>query len=170
MPNPKSSCIVLCATNAEVRTFKGEVFIIDLEDVPKIQGRSWRRDKDGYAISVVRSQGKRSVLFLHRMLLDAPKDVQVDHTDGDPSNNLRSNLRLCAHQENGRNRRRSTTNTSGFKGVSWDKQARCWRAYIKRNYKNIHLGLFDTPEQASVAYQAAAERLFGEFKRAKEHE
>jgi len=159
-----SSQIVEYEDRAEIVTTKGARFVIDLEDVAKVSGKSWYIDSCGYAVVA----GGRS--RLHRLLLNAPKGTEVDHIDGDPANNRRANLRLCLHADNVKNQRKRCSNTSGFKGVGWHKQRRRWRAYIQINRKLLHLGLFDTPEQASAAYQAAAGVLFGDFKRAQEHE
>lgn len=87
----------------------------------------------------------------------------ADHIDGNPLNNCRSNLRLATPAENARNRGKQRDNTSGFKGVHWNKQRRNWRAQIKINQKGIHLGVFDTPEEAYAAYCKAAKELHGEF-------
>ena len=157
-----SSSIELFEDRAEIVTAKGERFVIDLEDVEKVRGRSWHRHSHGYAAT--RTGGP--ALYLHRLLLDAPKDLQIDHIDGNPTNNRRANLRMCAHSDNRKNLRKPSNNTSGFKGVSWRKDTKRWEARIK----NKHLGYFDTPEQAKAAYDAAAARLFGEFRRASEHE
>lgn len=51
------------------------------------------------------------------------------------------------------------SNTSGFKGVSWNNKAKKWNAQIKFQYKKHHLGYYSTPEEASIAYQSAAEKL-----------
>ena len=61
------------------------------------------------------------------------------------------------------NRGKTLSNTSGFKGVSFDKQAKRFRASITLNYKTIFIGLFDYPEKASEAYKAAALNFHGEF-------
>jgi HNH endonuclease/AP2 domain len=159
-----ASQIVEYEDRAEIVTARGDRFVIDLEDVEKAQGRSWYITTGGYAAT------GRETVRLHRLLLDAPKGMEVDHIDGDLTNNMRVNLRLCTRSENGQNQRKHRDNTSGFKGVSWHKQRKYWVAHIRLNRKLLHLGCFDTAEQASAAYQAAAERLFGDFKRAQEHE
>lgn len=89
--------------------------------------------------------------------------TEVDHKDNDPSNNNLINLRWATRQENGRNTRILSTNTSGVKGVGWDKQKQEWRAYIKIDGIYIHLGLFNTIEEATIARQTRVNQVFGIF-------
>ena len=56
--------------------------------------------------------------------------------------------------------KKSVTNTSGFKGVSWDKKRKRWEAYIHFKYKKIHLGLYDNIEDAVKARKQAEEKYF----------
>lgn len=88
---------------------------------------------------------------------------RIDHRDQNKKNNRLSNLRDVTQSQNMANVGRRANNTSGFKGVAWHKQAKKYVARIKVNYRNIHLGLFDTPEAAHSAYCAKAKELFGEF-------
>jgi hypothetical protein len=88
---------------------------------------------------------------------------EIDHIDGDRLNNRISNLREATSSENKRNTRKRSNNTSGFKGVSFDKSKKLWTAQIATNRKYIHIGRFKTPEAAYEAYCAAAERLHGDF-------
>jgi hypothetical protein len=93
-------------------------------------------------------------------------DLEVDHIDGDPSNNRLSNLRLANHTQNLGNMKRRRDNATGFKGVHYHKAARRYCAQVCAGKVRHYLGLFDTPQEAHAAYIAAAERLFGEFARA----
>ena len=82
---------------------------------------------------------------------------QIDHVNNDRADNRLVNLREATNIANSHNRRKSTRNTSGFTGVRRENSK--WQASIKVNYKAIRLGLFDTPEEASAAYQEAKQRL-----------
>lgn len=93
-------------------------------------------------------------------------ETDVDHRDTVKSHNWLSNLRLASASLNIANTSARKTNKSGFKGVSWHRRAGKWQASIMVNRKSMGLGLFPTPEEASVAYQRAAEKHFGEFARA----
>jgi hypothetical protein len=89
----------------------------------------------------------------------------VDHINGDGLDNRRANLRQATHAGNMQNQRRPKNNTSGYKGVSWHRATGKWRAYIKRDGKQVHLGIFDTPEAAAHAYDDASRELHGAFSR-----
>ena len=91
---------------------------------------------------------------------------QIDHINGQRDDNRAANLREATHAENGRNAKRPAHNTSGYKGVSWHKLHRTWRATIKVDQRAVHLGYFATREEAHAAYIAAAQRHHGEFARA----
>jgi hypothetical protein len=93
-----------------------------------------------------------------------PKD-QIDHINGARDDNRFSNLREATNAENQRNRTRSSTNSSGHKGVHWRTDSQCWQARIMLNKEYKHLGYFDTLEDAHTAYVAAAKELYGEFAR-----
>lgn len=84
-----------------------------------------------------------------------PNDV--DHINGDRTDNRIVNLRLATRAENMQNelRARASNKSSGLLGASWSKAASRWAAGIKKNGKKTHLGLFDTPEEAHAAYVTA---------------
>jgi len=106
---------------------------------------------------------------LHRVILqrilDRPlqRGEFVDHRDGDGLNNHRENLRVATHTENIRNARKSSANTSGYKGVRWHKPANKWMAHIGVNGKLIYLGYFADIADAAAAYREAATKYYGDF-------
>ncbi|WQZ00715.1 HNH homing endonuclease [Xanthomonas phage NP1] len=87
---------------------------------------------------------------------------QLDHADGDPSNNRIANLRECSQAENVQNQRKRSDNKSGVQGVSWHKNTNKWQAQIEVGGKNIYLGVFNTIEEAAQA-RAEAKAKYHQF-------
>jgi len=85
---------------------------------------------------------------------------EVDHINGDRSDNRRSNLRASTRPENSKNASRAANNTSGVPGVLWREHARKWTARIKVNQKNYYLGCFEQKADA-IAARKSAEARFG---------
>lgn len=85
---------------------------------------------------------------------------EIDHEDRVRSNNSWKNLRPATHKQNMENQPLKKTNTSGFRGVSWDKRKQKWEAYTMHNQKKIHVGYFDTAEEANQAAIAKRAELF----------
>lgn len=97
------------------------------------------------------------------MVYDEWPVSEVDHIDRDRQNNRICNLRLATRSENAANQCMRSNNRSGFKGVTWSKVAKKWTAEISFNNKRNYLGLFETKEEAALAYKNASERLHKEF-------
>lgn len=93
-----------------------------------------------------------------------PKD-QIDHIDGDGTNNRISNLREASRFQNAQNRRMHKSNKWGMKGITWKKARGKWQAQIEANGKAKYLGTFATKEEAALAYATAAAALHGQFAR-----
>lgn len=134
----------------------GIKFIIDPEDFEKIKNKSFRLNKYGY----VRSNEQQ---YLHRIIMNPPDDKVVDHINGNKLDNRKSNLRVCTNQENTMNRGKNKNNSSGYKGVYFNKQNQKFRAEIWIDRKKKFLGHFDNPEDGHEAYKKAAVKLHGEF-------
>lgn len=100
---------------------------------------------------------------MHRLLMTSPTGTMVDHINGNGLDNRKENLRVVTNSQNLMNRGKNKNNTSGYKGVLWDKVRNKWIALIGFNNKNIYLGRFFTKNEAAFAYNAKAEELFGEF-------
>jgi len=89
----------------------------------------------------------------------------IDHRDTEKLNNQKSNLRECTKRQNCRNRNKSSSNSSSYKGVSWNKEKRKWVAQIRIDDKVTYLGQFVDLTEAAKAYNAAALEHYGEFAR-----
>jgi hypothetical protein len=88
---------------------------------------------------------------------------QVDHIDRDPLNNHISNLRWATSGENIRNKSSYKNSSSKYKGVSFDKRNGKWRAQLKINNQNKHLGYFHCEIEAALVYNKKAKEICGEF-------
>ena len=151
----------------EIELTRGLVTVVSDEDYEELSKHLWHANSGGYAIRAITDltrKKKQIFMPMHRAILDLPlgNGLFVDHIDGDKLNNQRANLRICTTAENMRNRRMQCNNTSGFKGVYVYMETR-WRACIGHNDKAIHIGVFDTKEEAYEAYCQAARELHGEF-------
>jgi hypothetical protein len=101
-------------------------------------------------------------VMTHGFLSD---EDQIDHIDGNRSNNSISNLRIASHGANCQNVGIPRHNTSGIKGVHWAASNKKWRAQIKLHGKRYFLGDFNSKEEAAKAYEAASLQMHGEFSR-----
>lgn len=140
-------------------TSSGKEFYFDKEDYDKIKNFCWSVGRNGYVYSSL----NRESFYLHRFLLNFPKDKVVDHIDHNTINNQKNNLRVCEHKENIRNGQLSKNNTSGITGVRYDDKIGAWTARIKVDYKIINLGDYNTKEEANRVRKEAEVKYFGEF-------
>lgn len=112
--------------------------------------------------------GKKSRYKAHRLVYfmattNDPGLFDVDHIDGNTSNNAIENLRIATRSQNSSNRSKSKLNTSGIKGVYKVNNSSKWKVQICFNYHTYYLGTFDTKEQAIKAYNNGSIRLHKEF-------
>lgn len=150
----------------EIELTRGRVAIVDVEDFEELNKYKWcyseNRSGNCWAMRTL----KRKTVRMHRVIMDAPPAIFVDHINGDQLDNRKINLRLATRYENAHNHKIFSTNTSGYTGVSFHRRANKWRANIWYKNHAHHLGLFNSKEEASLAYEKKAKELFGEFRRA----
>lgn len=161
------------STTIEISLTQGYVAKVDQcdFDLLSMNWRVFHNGKTKYGLTSIGVNKKRRNKFLHRIILERilgrplKREEWADHINRDGLDNRRSNLRLANRSQNSANSIRSARNTSGFKGASWSKSKNKWHSRIRVNTILIHLGYFDTPEQAHEAYKRAAIKYFGEFAR-----
>lgn len=136
---------------------QGKLAKVDDEDYSTINSFRWQAVKGRYTY-----YARGGDWYMHQMVLNKPYD-RIDHINGDGLDNQKSNLRLANKSENARNCKLQKNNTSGFRGVSFQKQLRKWMAYIKLNNKRVYIGVFFTKEEAAYARDEMAIKHHGEF-------
>lgn len=129
---------------------------------------SFKLDKDGYVIFRYKKDSKRKIHKLHRFIMQ-PKNskIQIDHINGNKLDNRKINLRFCTSGQNQQNRPKSKKKKthSIYKGVTWHKRHKKWKATIGASKKYYHLGYFFIEKNAAIAYNEAAKKLHGKFAR-----
>lgn len=162
LPNSNQYTDIVGTGITLITTEQGAIFLIDTADRVVAQKHCWSAHKNGYARAVVRVEGKLKTLYLHRLLCATSQQApHVDHVNGIEFDCRSENLRSCSRNENLRNQKRRSDNSTGFKGVGYHKPSGKYRARVD----HVHLGLFDTPEEASLAASAARAKTHGEFAR-----
>ena len=146
---------------------QGERAMVDDEDYEDLIKYKWKvlftKTKCYASQSGTLKNGR---MLMHRMIMNTPKGLVTDHIDGDGLNNQRSNLRICTTSQNMQNCGVHKNNTSGFKGVQFDKRRGKYIARIRINdTKRIHTKQHDTAELAYKEYCELAKEHHGEFAR-----
>ena len=159
-----------------IQLTKGQTTIIDVVDAD-LADLKWytHKAKDRYyAMRTKRTKLDKHNIMLHKVILermlDRPleKDEMPDHVNtNNPLDNRRSNLRVANCSQNNMNKKKPSSNTSGYKGVAWDRCVGKWKVMIQYNYKKKHIGYFDNIEDAAQAYADASAKYHGEFGRTK---
>lgn len=143
-----------------IKLTKGKRTMVDNEDFEKLSQYKWC-----YAIYAIRGKkGEKGAWKMHWDIMGKPKNgLQIDHINGNKLDNRRKNLRVVTDQQNKCNRGKISSNTSGYKGVTWRKDRKTWHAQIQINRKVIHLGHYKSKLQAYKKYCEACIKYHGEF-------
>lgn len=147
--------------------------IIDIKNIDKIKKYKWyalkRKNHFIVCTNIPRKNcnltRKKSFEYLANIIMDFNSSHyrMIDHIDRNSLNNRESNFRICSQSQNLQNRKAPSNNTSGFKGVSWNKKDKRWRAEICSNKKRRILGHFKDKNEAVVAYNKAALKYHNDF-------
>jgi hypothetical protein len=158
----------------ELRLCDGYYAMVDDEDIDMLDKFSWHRRSNkytSYAMGAIKINGKFKCIFMHRLIMNCPNNMVVDHIDGNGLNNQKDNLRICTLGENLRNAKKHT-GLLQYKGVVINR-------YMTKKYglriryiaslvlhgRRIKLGNYDTERGAAKAYDRGAVLYFGEFAR-----
>lgn len=147
----------------EIPLTQGKVALVDDEDYEMLMKYKWHADKNRntfYAHGYNKINGKLVHHLMPRLILNVPKELQVDHIDGNGLNNQRYNLRIVNNRTNCQNHH-YRHRTSKFPGVDWVSAISKWRARIQFKGKNNHIGVFIKEIDAACAYQIAEKYLCG---------
>lgn len=132
------------------------------QGVKNIEKIGYINDKGYLLISVLNKRYRAHRLAWLYMTGKMPVD-QIDHINLNRLDNRFCNLRECNNEENNRNSRKKSTNTSGFRGVHFNKQTNKWQARARVNGKRHHIGLFNSAEEAGIAYEKYISNNHGDF-------
>ena len=144
---------------------RGKVCVVDDGDYAELSKYKWHCTRQGYAGRNTLTDGARTVVLMHRILLNPPDGREVDHCSTNKIDNRRCNLRVATRAQNSANKGLTKSNTSGRKGVWWDSLLKKWRAAIYTNGRRVYLGCFLKLEDAGTAYEGAAIHYHRNFAR-----
>jgi hypothetical protein len=151
---------------------QGQHAIVDDAAYEELSQHNWYAlwkpgTRNYYAVRKTRlPNGRKTCELMHRRILGLTYGDKrhADHINHDTLDNRRENLRIApTHSASLANRRRRRDNSSGFKGVYWNKGDRKWMARVTSNRKRLYLGLYCDPQVAYQAYCKAAMKLYGEY-------
>jgi hypothetical protein len=144
--------------------------LIDKDDYDKVKKYRWNINKcwnkntnltPHFYAGCIDRENNNSSLLIHRYIMSAPRNMVVDHINGNTLDNRKSNLRVVTQSQNRQNYKGvNPNNTSGHIGVTWDKTNNKWFAHIRVNWKQKNLGLYDNIEDAIDARRKGEEKYF----------
>jgi len=148
----------------EIPLISGGVAIIDDGDAEIVAPFRWTQAKSRRGLTYARSTCHRNGVRMHRLILGAKLDEQVDHDNGNGLDNRRENIRIATPSKQAMNRRRKENAAGPYKGVTQHVGGK-WQAHIQKDGRLARIGLFSTAEEAARAYDRMARLVHGEYAR-----
>jgi hypothetical protein len=144
-------------SDIQIPLTQGKYALIDADDLPVVSAYRWHLSvtKSGLMYAAA-SQGRAKKIYMHRLLMNAPHGVMVDHRNGDSLDNTRANMRLCTNAENQRNARRRKGQNTMPTGVRWESRKGRWIVIVR-------VDSYETEEEAVAASLKAKEYFYGDF-------
>jgi len=141
-----------------IKLSQNKFALVDDEDFDWLNQWRWWINDNGYAI---RSVWKGKKIRMHRLINQTPEGADTDHINRNKIDNRRGNLRTVTRSQNNMNTGLWKHNTSGVKGVTWDKFRYKWIAQIHIKGKHIHLGRYEELDSAKLARKQGEESYYG---------
>ena len=137
--------------------------LVDPDDYQKLSKYPWQLVESVSKTYYAARLDKGRIVHMHRLIMNAPKGILVDHRNRNGLDNTKRNLRFATHAQNSCNRVRAKKGSSIYRGVYYGKRERKWHAAICFNGKRMHIGYFTDELDAAKAYDAAAQIYHKEF-------
>lgn len=148
----------------KIKLTQGKFALVDDQDFESLNKFKWHFER--YARRTTNLLGKHTNWRMHWSVIGKPlKGLEVDHINGDKLDNRRENLRVVTSRQNQCNTGKYRNNTSGYKGVHWQKRSKRWETKIKIYGYTKYLGTFLTKEEAYKVYCEANKKYHGEYGR-----
>lgn len=155
----------------KIKLSQNKFTLVDDKWFDELSKFKWSAHKDRskyYAKThIYKKNGKRTTLAMHRLILELAgfdiKNKLTDHKNGDGLDNRLKNLRVATRSQNRVNSNKNKNNSSGYKGVFWHKSENKWISNIRIKGKTIHIGYFNSKEEAARAFDKESIKYHGEF-------
>lgn len=143
---------------------QGKFAIVDDEDYQELSKYKWYVGSRGYAIRHPKMiKGiRKGHIAMHRIIINAPDGMEVDHRDGNRLNNQKVNLRICTRKQNLHNQKTAKNNKSGYRGISYRNKDQVWVASLACDGK-IYSRWCKTKQKAIETWNMLAKKYYGEF-------
>jgi len=144
----------------KIRLTQGKYTIVDNEDFEWLNQWKWHYN-NGYAMRRKHIFGEKRGIYIsmHNFINQTPSGFDTDHINRNGLDNRKRNLRTVTHQQNAFNAKLNIKNTSGYKGIFWDRFTNNWRVHITLNNKYVHLGRYAKIKEA-ISIRKEAEKLY----------